>query len=120
MVAQYPAPFAHAVPAPVVEYTYDVVVRRHYDLPNNDAIVTVGEKATRASIPRWQCGKPTSTARIPARERRPGRALARRRRRRLAHPEPDGGGSLRPTRCAPSWRTKVFRTCVRQSSVRPR
>ena len=27
-----------AAPAPEVEYTYDVVVRRHYDFPNNDAI----------------------------------------------------------------------------------
>lgn len=38
IVAQMPAPVAHAVPAPEVEYTYDVVVRRHYDFPNNDAI----------------------------------------------------------------------------------
>lgn len=29
---------AHAVPAPEVEYTYNVVVRRHFDFPNNDAI----------------------------------------------------------------------------------
>jgi hypothetical protein len=33
-----PVPMAHAVPAPEVEYTYNVVVRRHYDFPNNDAI----------------------------------------------------------------------------------
>jgi hypothetical protein len=33
-----PLPSAHAVPGPEVEYTYDVVVRRHYDFPNNDAI----------------------------------------------------------------------------------
>lgn len=37
-VVQAPAPLAHAVPAPEVEYTYDVVVRRHYDFPGNDAI----------------------------------------------------------------------------------
>jgi hypothetical protein len=35
---QAPAPVAHAAPAPEVEYTYNVVVRRHYDFPNNDAI----------------------------------------------------------------------------------
>ena len=29
---------AHAAPAPEVEYTYDVVARRHYAFPNNDAI----------------------------------------------------------------------------------
>jgi hypothetical protein len=33
-----PAPAAHAVPGPEVEYTYDVIVRRHFDFPNNDAI----------------------------------------------------------------------------------
>ncbi|MGH3635318.1 MAG: DUF732 domain-containing protein [Mycobacterium sp.] len=32
------APRAHAAPAPEVEYTYDVAVRRHYNFPNNDAI----------------------------------------------------------------------------------
>src|ERR1700704_3640764 len=32
------APSATAVPAPGVEYTYDVVARRHYQFPNNDAI----------------------------------------------------------------------------------
>jgi hypothetical protein len=37
-VAQAPVPLAHAVPAPEVEYTYNVMVRRHYDFPNNDAI----------------------------------------------------------------------------------
>jgi hypothetical protein len=37
-VAQTLAAPAYAVPAPEVEYTYDVVVRRHYDFPNNDAI----------------------------------------------------------------------------------
>jgi hypothetical protein len=31
-------PSAHAVPAPEVEYTYDVIVRRHFDFPNNDAL----------------------------------------------------------------------------------
>jgi hypothetical protein len=38
VIAQTPTPLAHAAPAPEVEYTYDVVVRRHYDFPNNDAI----------------------------------------------------------------------------------
>lgn len=37
-VAQILAPLARAVPAPEVEYTYDVVVRRHYAFPDNDAI----------------------------------------------------------------------------------
>ncbi|TPG37297.1 DUF732 domain-containing protein [Mycolicibacterium hodleri] len=37
VIAQ-PPPLARAAPAPEVEYTYDVVVRRHYDFPNNDAI----------------------------------------------------------------------------------
>ena len=32
------APVAGAVPAPEVEYTYDVVFRRHYDFPGNDAL----------------------------------------------------------------------------------
>ncbi|MGV9797348.1 DUF732 domain-containing protein [Mycobacterium sp. NPDC003449] len=32
------APQAHAVPAPEVEYVYNVVVRRHFDFPNNDAL----------------------------------------------------------------------------------
>jgi len=32
------APSASAVPAPEVEFTYNVVVRRHYNFPNNDAI----------------------------------------------------------------------------------
>jgi hypothetical protein len=31
-------PLAAAAPAPEVEYTYDVGVRRHYDFPNNDAL----------------------------------------------------------------------------------
>jgi hypothetical protein len=38
MIAQTSAPLAHAAPGPEVEYTYDVMVRRHYDFPNNDAI----------------------------------------------------------------------------------
>jgi hypothetical protein len=38
VVAQMQAPPAFAVPAPEVEYTYDVVARRHYQFPNNDAI----------------------------------------------------------------------------------
>jgi hypothetical protein len=32
------APGARAMPAPEVEYTFDVVVRKHYNFPNNDAI----------------------------------------------------------------------------------
>lgn len=36
--AQIQAPPAAAAPAPEVEYTYDVVVRRHYDFPNNDVL----------------------------------------------------------------------------------
>jgi hypothetical protein len=32
------APPAHAKPAPEVEFTYNVEVRRHYDFPNNDAV----------------------------------------------------------------------------------
>jgi hypothetical protein len=31
-------PLAQAVPGPEVEYVYNVVIRRHYDFPNNDAI----------------------------------------------------------------------------------
>jgi hypothetical protein len=38
VVVETPVPLAHAVPAPEVEYTYDVVARRHYAFPNNDAI----------------------------------------------------------------------------------
>jgi hypothetical protein len=37
-VAQTLAPPASAVPAPEVEYTYNVIVRRHFDFPNNDAL----------------------------------------------------------------------------------
>ena len=32
------APRARAAPAPEVEYVYDVMVRRHYNFPNNDAV----------------------------------------------------------------------------------
>ncbi|GFG99014.1 DUF732 domain-containing protein [Mycobacterium timonense] len=32
------SPRAHAAPAPEVEYVYDVVVRRHYGFPDNDAL----------------------------------------------------------------------------------
>jgi hypothetical protein len=32
------APSARAVPGAEVEYTYDVIVRRRFDFPNNDAI----------------------------------------------------------------------------------
>jgi hypothetical protein len=38
LVTQMPAPLANAVPAPDVEYTYDVAVRRHYEFPNDDAV----------------------------------------------------------------------------------
>jgi hypothetical protein len=34
----YVAPQAGAVPGPEVEYTYNVIVRRHFDFLNNDAI----------------------------------------------------------------------------------
>jgi hypothetical protein len=37
-VGQMLAPQAAAVPGPEVEYTYNVVVRRHFDFPNNDAL----------------------------------------------------------------------------------
>ena len=37
-VASTLSPSASAVPAPEVEYVYNVMVRRHYDFPNNDAI----------------------------------------------------------------------------------
>jgi hypothetical protein len=36
--AQMRAPRAHAAPAPEVEYVYDVMVRRHYNFPNNNAL----------------------------------------------------------------------------------
>ena len=38
VVAQVLAPPAVAVPGPEVEYVYNVVLRRHYAFPNNDAI----------------------------------------------------------------------------------
>lgn len=38
MVSAVQAPRAAAVPGPEIEYTYDVMVRRHYDFPGNDAI----------------------------------------------------------------------------------
>jgi len=37
-VPQTLTPRAGAVPAPEVEYVYDVMVRRHYNFPNNDAL----------------------------------------------------------------------------------
>ena len=37
-VAPTLAPRAHAVPGPEVEYVYNVVARRHYNFPGNDAI----------------------------------------------------------------------------------
>ncbi len=38
LVVPASVPLAHAVPAPEVEYTYNVTVRRHFDFPNNDGI----------------------------------------------------------------------------------
>ena len=38
VVASILAPSASAVPAPEVEYVYNVIVRRHFDFPNNDAL----------------------------------------------------------------------------------
>lgn len=38
VVAQALAPPAVAVPGPEVEYVYNVMVRRHYEFPHNDAI----------------------------------------------------------------------------------
>src|ERR1700710_109143 len=38
LVDQVLAPPAVAVPGPEVEYVYNVVLRRHYEFPNNDAI----------------------------------------------------------------------------------
>ncbi|MGV0037045.1 DUF732 domain-containing protein [Mycobacterium colombiense] len=33
---------AYAAPAPEVEYTYDVMVRRHYNFPNPDQAISYG------------------------------------------------------------------------------
>jgi hypothetical protein len=38
VIAQVLAPPAVAVPGPEIEYVYNVMVRRHYDFPNNDAL----------------------------------------------------------------------------------
>lgn len=38
VVAPALAPPAVAAPGPEIEYTYNVIVRRHFDFPNNDAI----------------------------------------------------------------------------------
>ena len=38
MVTAVQAPRAAAVPGPEIECTYNVMVRRHYDFPGNDAI----------------------------------------------------------------------------------
>ncbi|OPX12423.1 hypothetical protein B1790_04000 [Mycobacterium sp. AT1] len=38
LLALNPGPKAGAVPAPEIEYTYDVTVRRHYGFPGNDAL----------------------------------------------------------------------------------
>jgi hypothetical protein len=48
--AQVISPPAHAAPAPEVEYVYDVMVRRHYNFPNNDAVsygYAICDKVTR-------------------------------------------------------------------------
>ncbi|WP_416366870.1 DUF732 domain-containing protein [Mycobacterium intracellulare] len=37
-----PAPRAHAVPAPEVEYLYNVMVRRHYGFPSNADALSYG------------------------------------------------------------------------------
>jgi hypothetical protein len=37
-----PAPWAHAAPAPEVEYLYDVTVRRHYNFPNTTDALNYG------------------------------------------------------------------------------
>lgn len=37
-VSPLPQPRAYAAPAPEVEYLYNVMVRRHYNFPGNDAI----------------------------------------------------------------------------------
>lgn len=39
---QAPAPRAHAMPAPEVEYVYDVMVRRHYNFANPDQAIKYG------------------------------------------------------------------------------
>jgi Protein of unknown function (DUF732) len=49
-LAYTPVPLAGAVPAPEVEYMYDIAVRRHYNFPNNDAIgygYAICDKVTR-------------------------------------------------------------------------
>lgn len=69
-VAQMQAPPAGAVPAPEVEYTYDVVARRHYQFPSNDAIG-------------YGYGSATRSARRAVRER-DGRRQGRRRPQRRA------------------------------------
>ena len=38
LVGQILAPPVYAAPAPEVEYTYDVAVRRHYEFPGGDAV----------------------------------------------------------------------------------
>jgi hypothetical protein len=37
-VGGYAIPCASAVPGPEVEYVYNVIVRRHFNFPNNDAL----------------------------------------------------------------------------------
>lgn len=47
------APTAHAKPAPEVEYVYDVMVRRHYNFPNDNEALSYGHGI---------CGKVTAGA----------------------------------------------------------
>jgi hypothetical protein len=51
VLANSHAPPAAAVPGPEVEYVYNVMVRRHYEFPNNDALAYgfgICDKVTRA------------------------------------------------------------------------
>jgi hypothetical protein len=51
LLANTEAPRAAAVPGPEIEYVYNVMVRRHYEFPNNDALAYgfgICDKVTRA------------------------------------------------------------------------
>jgi hypothetical protein len=51
VLANTGAPPAAAVPGPEIEYVYNVMVRRHYEFPNNDALgygFGICDKVTRA------------------------------------------------------------------------
>jgi hypothetical protein len=51
VLANSHAPPAAAVPGPEIEYVYNVMVRRHYEFPNNDALgygFGICDKVTRA------------------------------------------------------------------------